>query len=198
MGYKNPEDKKKYNKEYNAMHTEQRQDYDRRRYAEKKEEILRKKRERYHANKEKHLETMRKYAQTHKEERKVYEDANREMIKDRDNAYYKNKMETDPIYKIKRNLRSRVAKALKGIGSKSDTTMNLIGCTVEELKAHIESQFVEGMSWSNYGHDIWHIDHIKPCASFDLTDPEEQKACFNWENMQPLWAIDNLSKGSSY
>ena len=51
------------------------------------------------------------------------------------------------------------------------------------------------MTWQNYG-DGWHIDHIHPCAAFDLTDPEQQKACFHWSNLQPLWAIDNFRKSS--
>lgn len=56
------------------------------------------------------------------------------------------------------------------------------------------------MSWQNRGrgHDKWHIDHVRPCASFDLTDPEQQKQCFHWSNMQPLWQTDNLRKGSKY
>ena len=64
------------------------------------------------------------------------------------------------------------------------------------VKKWIESQFVDGMSWDNHGE--WHIDHIRPCASFDLTDPEQQKECFNYKNLQPLWAKDNLSKGDRF
>ena len=59
---------------------------------------------------------------------------------------------------------------------------------------HIEKQFKPGMSWENHGK--WHIDHVKPCASFDLTQSEQQKACFSYLNMQPLWAIDNIKKGA--
>ena len=52
------------------------------------------------------------------------------------------------------------------------------------------------MSWGNYGK--WHVDHIRPCASFNLVNEEEQKKCFHYTNLQPLWAKDNLSKGSKY
>ena len=65
---------------------------------------------------------------------------------------------------------------------------------MQTLKQHLESQFKDGMSWNNHGVKGWHIDHIKPCASFDLTDPEEQKKCFHFSNLQPLWWIDNLKK----
>ena len=65
-----------------------------------------------------------------------------------------------------------------------------------DLKLHLENQFVDGMNWNNYGKNGWHIDHIKPCASFDLTDPKQQKICFHYTNLQPLWAIDNLIKHS--
>lgn len=58
--------------------------------------------------------------------------------------------------------------------------------------AHIESLFWPGMSWRNQGR--WHLDHIKPCASFNLNDPAQQAACFHWSNWQPLWADDNLIK----
>jgi len=53
------------------------------------------------------------------------------------------------------------------------------------------------MTWSNYGKG-WHIDHIKPCASFDLSNPEQQKICFHYTNLQPLWAIDNIKKGAKF
>ena len=65
---------------------------------------------------------------------------------------------------------------------------------IKQLKQHLKKQFKKGMSWDNYGK--WHIDHIKPCASFNLDDTEEQRRCFNFSNLQPLWVKDNLQKGS--
>ena len=79
---------------------------------------------------------------------------------------------------------------------KSDTTIALLGCTPEQARAHLASQFAPGMSWAN--RSKWHIDHIRPCASFDLKDESEQRVCFHYSNLQPMWAADNLSKGSSY
>jgi hypothetical protein len=74
--------------------------------------------------------------------------------------------------------------------------MEMVGCTVERLRAHLEAQFAPGMSWENYGE--WQIDHIRPCASFDLSNPLQQRACFNFVNLRPLWKSDNASKGSYF
>jgi hypothetical protein len=83
--------------------------------------------------------------------------------------------------------------ALNGV-NKACTTKRLIGCTTKELRNHLEAQFIDDMSWDNYGYYGWHIDHIIPCACFDLSDPEQQRQCFHYTNLQPLWAEDNLRK----
>jgi hypothetical protein len=101
------------------------------------------------------------------------------------------KRQTNPSFKLASNLRSRVWSALKGI-NKNSTIMELLGCSIEELWIHLESKFQEGMSRENYGK--WHIDHIRPCCKFDLTDPNQQTLCFHYTNLQPLWATDNLKK----
>jgi len=98
-------------------------------------------------------------------------------------------------FKIRGNLANRLRSAIKN-NSKSEKTELLIGCSFEFLKKHIESQWSEGMSWDNYTTKGWHIDHIIPCASFDLSKEEEQKKCFHYTNLQPLWWYDNLSKHS--
>lgn len=83
----------------------------------------------------------------------------------------------------------------KGI-KKATKTFELLGCTSKQLKQYLESQFQEGMTWENYGYgdDKWYIDHIIPCASFDLSNLEQQKICFHYTNLQPLWQFDNLKK----
>ena len=72
----------------------------------------------------------------------------------------------------------------------------MVGCSVEFLRRYIEAKFEAGMSWDNYGE--WHVDHIRPCASFDLSDKEQVIQCFNWRNLQPMWASENIRKGSNY
>ena len=76
------------------------------------------------------------------------------------------------------------------------STMFLIGCEIDYLMYHIQCQFTKGMSWDNYG--FWHIDHKLPCVKFDLSKPIEQRKCFNFKNLQPLWAIDNIKKSDNY
>jgi hypothetical protein len=102
---------------------------------------------------------------------------------------------TDPNYRLACNLRSRICGALRnGNGRKCDATHDLIGCSIPELKNHLRIRFKSGMTWNNYGQ--WHVDHIMPCASFDLTDPTQQKRCFHYSNLQPLWGYENLRKGA--
>ena len=113
------------------------------------------------------------------------------------NVYRNKRYNTDTLYVLECLLRGRLTQALRKT-IKSKSTLILIGCSLSELKKHLEKQFTDGMSWDNHGLFSWHIDHIRPCASFDLTDPEQQKQCFHHTNLQPLWAEDNLSKGAKY
>ena len=107
--------------------------------------------------------------------------------------YEKEKRKTDIIFKIKKNLRARVSEVLKG-RSKSAKTLELLGCSLENLKKHLEDKFEDGMNWDNYG--VWHLDHIIACANFDLSDPKQQKICFHYTNLQPMWGEHNIQKGS--
>jgi len=106
-------------------------------------------------------------------------------------AYQKEKYRTDIYYRHRVSLRNRFRKSFI---RKSSSTTKLVGCTKEKFWEHLEKQFKIGMTKENYGK--WHIDHIKPCASFDLTCPKQQLKCFNYKNLQPLWASENLSKGA--
>jgi hypothetical protein len=156
---------------------------------------------------EKYKKQYRKYIVYQEEYRKK----NREKINQKIREwYYKNKdrvranqriYEREGAYrnslhfKIKDGMRKRILEVLKRDGGKkTQRTMKLVGCTVEELKQHIEKQFKPGMSWEQ--RHLFHIDHIIPCASFDLTKLSEQKKCFHYTNLQPLWAIDNMKKGA--
>lgn len=124
-----------------------------------------------------------------------YRNKNRENINKLWNKRFKERYKNDPNFKIAKNLRNRMNKIFKGI-SKSSNTLELLGVkSVEEAKMHIEKQFKPGMTWNNYRFDVWHIDHIVPLSSFDLTIPENQKKAFNYKNLQPLWTKENLIKG---
>ena len=93
-------------------------------------------------------------------------------------------------------MRNRIYYAIKN-NKKTNSTIILLGIkSMEELWVHLESKFTKDMTRKNYGK--WRVDHIKPCASFDLSDPEQQKLCFHYTNLQPLWANDNLKKAAKY
>lgn len=109
-------------------------------------------------------------------------------------AYKKRRYDTDVKYKVANALRVRVRKALKG-NFKATNTLKMLGCHLDTFKAYIESKWKPGMTWSNYSYYGWHLDHIIPCARFDLSKPEEQLKCFHYKNLQPLWRKENQSKG---
>jgi hypothetical protein len=107
-------------------------------------------------------------------------------------ARHKERMETEPLYCFRENLRNTLRKCLRG--SKNRKTESILGLSIEKFRLHLESLWLEGMSWENYGMYGWHIDHIIPLAS--AKTPEEMKKLWHYQNMQPLWAKDNLAKGS--
>lgn len=106
--------------------------------------------------------------------------------------YMRQRRSNDILFDLKCRLRSRLRSAINC--KKSNTTMELTGCSLDVLKKHLEDQFINGMSWERR-REI-HIDHIIPCALYNLEDPEEQKCCFSYLNLQPMWARDNIIKGS--
>ena len=136
-------------------------------------------------------EYAKRYYLTHKEQRKNWLMKNKEKIKKYSNKYNRNRRKRDINFRLAHNLRNRIWHAIIS-NSKSQSTKNLIDCSIKKLKQHLESQFTKGMSWSNYGK--WHIDHIKSCCTFDLSKLEEQRKCFNYTNLRPLWAKENLSR----
>lgn len=105
---------------------------------------------------------------------------------------------TDISFKIVKNLRSRIGFALKRNIKKSDTTRNLLGCSIDYFKEYFQNKFNNGMTWELFMKGEIHIDHIIPCSKFDLTKEEEQRKCFHYTNLQPLWKLDNLRKGAFY
>lgn len=109
----------------------------------------------------------------------------------------KKRMEEDLNFKLSARLRDRLNNALTN-NQKAGSAVDDLGCSVEELKRHLESQFQPGMTWKNWSHDGWHIDHIKPLISFDLTDRNQFLEACHYTNLQPLWAKDNFSKKGHY
>jgi len=143
----------------------------------------------------------KKYNATHQNEKSKYNakySQNPENKKSRCHRIL-SRIKTDVNFKLRNRLSGSLRSQLKRQNAtKSNHTMALVGCSVEFLKKYIENQFTTGMTWDNYGRKGWSIDHIKPCASFDLTKSEEQRACFHYSNLRPLWETDNIKKSSWY
>jgi 5-methylcytosine-specific restriction endonuclease McrA len=113
---------------------------------------------------------------------------------ERSARYHKERRAVDPEFRLIGNLRTRYRQALLHYGAwKTTSVTKLAGCSLEELRAHIEAQFQPGMTWDNWTKDGWHLDHIKPIASFDRPDHPD---CWHYTNLQPLWAEENLKKGA--
>lgn len=151
------------------------------------------------------LKRREKYKNLTEEEKQVKKQKFSEWYAKNKTAYIKgmqkkNKVrrQTDMAYKMKLVCSSRLRHALKAQGLKKNAKcIDLIGCDALTLKQHLEKQFDDKMNWDNYG-TYWHIDHIRPCASFDLTKLEEQGKCFHYSNLQPLEAIANIKKGALF
>lgn len=150
-------------------------------------------------NPDKRSKIARKYYENTIEQReeygKNYYQSNKERMRPIRNDYQKRRKANDPLYKLAFTVREKTCKALRN-GHKAIKTMELLGCTVEQLKEHIQSQFQKGMTWENWAHKGWHIDHIIPISSFDLSKEDEQRICFHYTNLQPLWAEENLKKSN--
>lgn len=135
---------------------------------------------------------------------KIWRENNHEKVKERRLKYAlrrnhraKQRRNTDVFFATVAGLRNSLNKALERSNTaKSISVTFLIGCSIPDFKTYLQSLFTEGMSWEN--RNEWHLDHKKPCASFDLSDMAQQKECFHHTNFQPLWKKDNLSKGSLY
>ena len=113
----------------------------------------------------------------------------------RTSAYMRNRTRRDPAFRIMLQLRGRMRAALRAArAQRGNGHFSLLGCTAEYVMAYLEERWSPGMSWENYG--AWHIDHIRPCATFNLLDPGEQARCFHYTNLQPLWKADNLRKSA--
>ena len=165
-------------------------------------------RERYEAKREEILEKNRKYYKENSKlvmaQNRPWREKNPEKIKEYANKYARSekglsrnrlRYKTDLQFRLKMSLRSRTGMAIRG-SCKAGSAVDDLGCTVEFLKEFLESKFQPGMTWDNWGRYGWHIDHIIPLSSFDLTDREQfLKAC-HYTNLQPLWAEDNMKKSN--
>lgn len=137
----------------------------------------------------------KRYAQDNKVEiaarHKQYNQDHRSEI----NARRSNRKVNDIDYKLKINFGREIKRSIKGV-KQYKHSVDLLGCTISEVREHLERQFTPGMTWNNWNLRGWHIDHIIPLEYFDFSDYEQQKRAWNYTNLRPLWAEENLKKGS--
>lgn len=157
-------------------------------YAKNRDALLQKSKDRQRNNPERVAEYRRKYQSRLNELRRT--DRYRKTRRN----YIKKRME-DPLFKLKYSIRNHLRQAVRLTGNKkTKATFRILGCYIPELKAHLESLWLPGMSWDNYGYNGWHIDHKVPLASAN-TISELESLC-HYTNLQPLWKMDNLKKSN--
>ena len=156
--------------------------YNRNLYKDHKDKIKLSKKRYYEVNKDKL-----------KLQRRVYRETNKEKVRLQERMRDGKKRQTNINYKLSKGLRTRLWSAIKD-NQKTGSAVKDLGCSIDELKSYLEFKFLPDMSWDNYGQYGWHIDHIKPLSSFDLTDRKQLLEACHYTNLQPLWAKDNLSK----
>lgn len=188
--YSGPKCEKCYRKEWyeNNKNTKKQKERKSNYYKENKDIITERSAKWAENNRERHLEAKKQWYHT-----------NKHKLPDRTEKYkkyYNDRYNNDIQFKLKINLRNRLNNAIKN-QQKTGSAVSDLGCTVSELKKHLESQFKPGMSWDNWCKDGWHIDHIKPLDSFNLENREELLEACNYKNLQPLWAEDNFKKSNS-
>jgi hypothetical protein len=168
--------------------------YRREYYTNNKKDLKCKHKEYYLSNKDKMDKYYKLYREQNKDKSKIYHKEYYLLNKNKINKYKNDYLNKNIDKKIKHRLRSRISMAMRSVNqNKCMSSANLLGCSINEFKQYLESKFTKGMTWENYGKNGWHIDHIKPCDSFDLTLPDEQKKCFHYTNLQPLWATTAIA-----
>lgn len=192
----NPEKSKQYSNNYYQLNKNKIAKRNAKRYQKDKKIHSERRKKYYKKNKEKILKRHELRRINKREELRAYTKTDKYRKRARERRALR--VKSDINYKLRCHFSSRILDAIKKnykFGRKHSKTLDLLGCSIQFVKKHLESLWLPGMNWENHALHGWHIDHIKPCASFDLTDPEQQKICFHYTNLQPLWAIDNIKKG---
>jgi len=206
---------KKCNNDCNEKNKEILKEYHKNYRIENKDEIRRKNRKYREDNKERLKEYSKKYYANNKEKwntdkiignewyknnpqrakktRASYYQKHKKRLTEKHRNRYRNDIKFRLIERLRGRIRDAMYRCRDGV-KKAKPTMEMLGCDINKLKQHIENQFVVGMTWDNYG-SVWHIDHIIPIDSYDMSIEKEQLKCFHYSNLQPLLAFENLSKG---
>ena len=143
------------------------------------------------------ISALRDWIASHPGEFNAWKEKRRDEARKRNYQYWRSRYDSDPAFRILECCRRRLRKLVLQNGATTPARMlELLGCDRHHLVEHIERQFLPGMSWKNHGR--WHIDHVRPCSSFDLTDPVQLRECFHWTNLQPMWAKQNIRKSDRW
>jgi hypothetical protein len=181
-------------KEYNIKNKESIQNY----YLENKENHQNNSKRYYNNNKEKVIQNSIYFQNNNPELKKSYYNKwaknNREYFK----KWRQNQWDNNPNFRLRITLGNRLNECLKKSKTNKDSNIiELLGCSLDKLKTFLESKFTPEMNWDNHG-KVWEIDHIKPCASFNLTDIKQQQECFHYSNLQPLFKTTEISESFGY
>lgn len=156
---------------------------------ENRDAYLQAKRDHYTNNKERYRELHRRWREANPDWSKIYQSINREHRREYSRGYQKKRMQ-NPSNRTAASMRSRVWALIKKIGAKKEYR---VGLEADKLRGWLEAKFQPGMTWDNYG-TVWVVDHIIPCAAWDLSKEREVKLCFHYHNLQPLWKRENAQK----
>ena len=197
-------DKKEYFAEYHKKYRLENREKLKKYREENKEKYRELAKNNYYKNREKKIKYAQTYAFTNKEKIKDKRLKNRDKINARNRVwqpgYRREKYKNNPQFKLIINLRNSISKLIRRNPQiiKNQTTKELLGCSLDELKIHIEKQFLPGMSWDNYNNKTWHIDHIIPISLAKSMEDVIRLKLMHYTNFQPLWAKDNISKSNKY
>jgi hypothetical protein len=206
MPYSDPEKQKEYKREYYRINRERFRLDQKIRRANNAEAHRQSVRDWRKKNPDRWRAQGRKYSAKHRDRLRVEGRIKSRLKRQQNPEYfkgilkaYRERNRTNVSYQLLRILRNRFRNALRG-KLKAEKTSELIGCSIENLRIHLESQFESGMSWDNHGNGDgeWNVDHVVPCALFDMSSPDHQRRCFHFSNLQPMWHIENIKKGKRF
>jgi hypothetical protein len=197
------EDRREEQLESQRKWREKNRDYPKQYVEKNADKVLEYRKTHYENNKQKSLEYTRQWRRDNPEKyrnaRKNYIESNREQVNQYHREWKLQKRNTDVHYKLRENMSRRIRYELNTLlkGKKTKRTCEYLQCDLDFLKVYLESKFEYGMNWKNYG-KVWHIDHIVPCTTWDLPNTFDTFCCWNYRNLQPLWAFENHSKKDKF
>ena len=196
------EQRSEYNKRYYAKNAEKMRERARIYAAINPDKVKQRNRDFYQNNRDSEIARSKDWAQKNPEKKskynKEYSVKNRKRLNAKEREYRKMRRATSPLFRISIQARVSARRIVKMGAASPGRSGAALGCDYDKARRHIESQFKPGMTWGNYGRNGWHIDHVRPLCSVDVSDPSDVLSALHYTNLQPMWAIDNLRKGGRH